>query len=99
MVDSVQLVLLFVIVVLTVLLVILGVQVFYILRELRNTIKKTNKVLDTANSITENIDGPLSMISSLALGVKGSSLLTIARFVKSLIGRDRDSDDRRHYRE
>ena len=48
MIDSVQLVLLVVIVVLSLLLVILGIQVFLILRELRNTIKKTNKVLDHA---------------------------------------------------
>lgn len=97
MIDSVQLVLLAVIVVLSLLLVILGIQVFLILKELRNTIKKTNKVLDHADAITENIEGPISAISSLALGVKATSLLSILKFVKNLIGRDRGDDQpRRH---
>lgn len=96
MIDPVQLVLLLVILVLTILLVILGIQVFFILRELRRTITKTNRVLDNANSITENIEGPISALSSLALGVRASSLLTVAKFVKSLIGKSKDDDERRH---
>ena len=88
MIDPVQLVLLIVILVLTVLLVVLGIQIFFILKELRQTISKTNKVLDNADSITENIDVPLSALSSLALGVKASSLITIAKFVRNLIGHD-----------
>ncbi|HVA96686.1 MAG TPA: hypothetical protein VND99_03445 [Candidatus Acidoferrales bacterium] len=90
MIDPVQLVLLIVIIVLTILLVILGVQVFLILKELRQTITKTNKVLDNADSITENIEAPLEALSSLALGVKASSLITIAKFVGSLLGRSKE---------
>ncbi len=97
MIDPVQLVLLLVILVLTVLLVILGVQVFLILKELRYTITKTNKVLDNANNITENIEAPLSALSSLALGgFKASSLLTVAKFVKSLLGKSKEDDERKH---
>lgn len=99
MIDSVQLILLLVIITLTILLVVLGIQVFFILRDVRQTIQKANKVLDTADAITENIEGPLSMISSLAGGVKGSSLLTVAKFVKSMLGRDREDDDRRGQRD
>jgi hypothetical protein len=95
MVDSVQIILLVVIVVLTVLLVVLGVQVFFILKDLRQTISKTNKVLDNADAITEEIEGPLSMISSLATGVGGSSLITAVKLVKTLLGRDNDSRSRR----
>jgi len=95
MVDPVQMVLLIVILALTVLLVILGVQVFFILKELRLTISKTNKVLDNADSITENIDAPLSALSSLALGVKASSLITVVNLVRSLLGRSKDDDRRR----
>lgn len=98
MIDSVQLILLLVIITLTALLVILGVQVFYILRDLRQTIKKTNKILENADNITEGIQGPITAFSSLFLGAKATSLLSIARFVKGLLGRDRD-DERRHYRE
>jgi len=95
MIDPVQLVLLIVILVLTILLVILGVQVFFILRELRQTISKTNKVIENAGSITENIEAPLSALSSLALGVKASSLITIAKFIRSLVGKHSD-EDRKH---
>lgn len=87
MVDPVQMVLLLVILVLTILLVILGIQVYFILRELRETISKTNRVLDNANSITENIDAPLSALSSLALGAKATSLITVAKFIRSLVGK------------
>ena len=98
MIDSVQLILLLVIITLTVLLVILGVQVFYILRDLRQTVKKTNKILENADSITEGIQGPITAISSFVLGSKATSLLSIARLVKSFLGRDRE-EERRHHRE
>ena len=92
MVDAVQIVLLLVIVVLTVLLVVLGIQVFYILREFRKTIKKTNNVLDNADSITQSIQDPLSAISSITGGLGGGSVLTLARLVKTLLGGSGDTD-------
>jgi len=90
MIDAVQLILLFVIITLTVLLVILGVQVFYILRDVRQTIKKTNKILENADNITEGIQGPITAISSFVLGTKATSLLSIARLVKGFLGHDRE---------
>jgi hypothetical protein len=98
-IDAVQLVLLIVIVVLTVLLVVLGIQVYYIFKELRTTLKKTNRVLDNADSITSNIEGPLSALSSLALGTKAASLLTVAKFIKNVLSKDKDSDERRRERD
>ncbi|MGI8419573.1 MAG: hypothetical protein ACR2LN_02915 [Candidatus Levyibacteriota bacterium] len=97
MIDPVQLVLLIVILVLTTLLVVLGIQVFFILKELRQTITKTNRVLDNADAITENIEAPLSALSSLALGVKASSLIGVVKFVGSLLGKNKDED--KHHRE
>lgn len=94
MLDSVQFILLIVIIILTILLVILGVQVFLILREFRRTLVKANKVLEDAGSITENIQGPLSAISSLALGFKATSLLTVAKLVKNILSRDREHEKR-----
>ena len=95
MIDAVQLVLLLVIIILTILLVVLGVQVFFILKDLRKTIQKANKVLDNANAITENIEGPLAALSSFSLGIKATSLLSIAKLIKSFFGRDKES----HHRE
>lgn len=90
MVDPVQMILLIVIIILTILLVVLGIQVFLILRDLRITVKRANEVLKNVDSITENIDGPLSAFSSLVLGLKSGSLFTVAKLVKSFLGRDKE---------
>lgn len=79
MIDPAQTALFLVIVVLALLLVVLGVQVFFILRELRRTITKTNKILDDTGSITESVSTPLSSLSSLAMSIKAG-----ARVVKFL---------------
>lgn len=75
MIDTAQAVLLFVLLVLTILVLVLGVQVFFILRELRQTVAKANKVLDDAGMITESVSGPIATISSLATGVKTGALI------------------------
>lgn len=95
MVDPVQIILLVVITVLTILLVVLGTQVLFILQELRKTIKKANKILDNANSITENIEGPLEAISSLVLGLKAGSFLSVAKFIKNFVSRDKEEEERK----
>ena len=98
MVDPVQIILLVVIIALTILLVVLGVQIFFILLELKVTVKKVNKILDHAESITENIEGPLAAVSSLFLGIKSGSVLTVARFIKGFFGKEKD-DEKKKYRE
>ncbi len=78
MIDPVQAVLLFVILLLAILFVILGIQVFLILRELRVTLQKTNKILDDVDSLTTSVSEPLSFISGLLFSSK--TLTTIAKF-------------------
>lgn len=90
MIDTAQAVLLFVLLVLTILVLVLGVQVFFILRELRQTVSKANKVLDDAGMITESVSGPISSISSLATGVKTGALL--ARLLKRKKGKDKNNE-------
>lgn len=46
-----QLILVGVIVILTITLVILGVQIFFILKESKETLKKVNKILDGASGV------------------------------------------------
>ncbi|MDP3987584.1 MAG: hypothetical protein Q8P80_00365 [Candidatus Levybacteria bacterium] len=76
--DTAQAVLLFVLSVLTILLLILGVQVFFILRELRQTVAKANKVLDDTGAITESVSGPISNLSTIVSGVKtGAAIASI----------------------
>lgn len=81
MFDPVQMVLLFVIVVLTFLLIILGIQVYFILREVRSALQKANRVLDTTEMITESVSEPMTMISGVVKGV---------RMISKLLGKDKE---------
>ncbi|MBI2031473.1 MAG: hypothetical protein HYT08_02550 [Candidatus Levybacteria bacterium] len=75
MIDPAQTALFLVIIVLTILLLVLGIQVFFILRELRKTVDKANKVLDDTGVITESVSGPISSLSNLASGVKAGAAI------------------------
>ena len=100
MIDSVQFILFIVIIVLTGLLVFLGVQVFFILKELRRTLEKTNDMLDNAGKITESISRPLSSLSSIPFNFKAGTILTVAKLVKNLLAKDDDSSSKKeHHRE
>lgn len=87
--DIAQIALFIVIIILTILLLALGVQVFFILREFRKTVFKANKVLDNTNVITESVSAPISSLSSLAAGIKtGASVIGL---FKKIISKDDDS--------
>ena len=79
-IDAVQLVLLIVIIILAVLFVILGVQVFFILSELKKTLTKTNKILDEVEQLTESVSEPVSFISGLLFSSK--TFASIVNFIK-----------------
>jgi len=65
MIDTVQAVLLFVIVLLTILFVVLGIQVYLILKDLRVTLKRTNKILDDVENLTEGVSTQINSLSSM----------------------------------
>lgn len=75
MIDPIQTILLFVIIILTALLFALGIQVFLILRELRRTVSKANKVLDDTSIITQSVSGPVASLTSLSSGLKIGTLI------------------------
>lgn len=75
MIDPAQVVLFLVIIILTILLLVLGIQVFFILKDLRRTINKANKVLDDTGTITESVSGPISNLSNMATGLKLGSVI------------------------
>lgn len=94
MFDPVQIILLIFITILTILLVILGIQVFFILRDLRQTIDKTNQVLDNTNKITESVAVPAESLSSFVMGLKASAGLgTILGLLKNFTEKgERDNE-------
>ena len=82
MIDPAQTALFLVIIVLSILLVVLGIQVFFILREVRQALNKANKVLDDTGVITKSVSAPLSTLSSLATGVRAGAYF--ANFFKKI---------------
>lgn len=79
-IDTVQLVLLIVIIILAVIFVVLGIQVFFILKELKITLSKTNKILDEVESLTESVSEPVSFISGLLFSSK--TFASIVNFIR-----------------
>lgn len=75
--DPVQLTIIGISIALTVLVIILGVQVFYILKEIRSSVQKANKMLDDAGTVTGTVSEGVTSMSGFINGIKsGISLVT-----------------------
>jgi hypothetical protein len=75
--DPIQLTIIGVSITLTILLVVLGIQVLYILQEVRLTVHKTNKMLDDTGKITETVSEGVTSMSGFMNGIKtGLSMIT-----------------------
>lgn len=75
MVDTLQLYFALIIFILTIVFSIIGVQIYFILKELRSTVQKVNKVLDDTGEITESVAQPMNMVSSLVMGLRSGKKL------------------------
>lgn len=85
-------VLLIVVIVLTGLVVVLGIQVYYILRDFRTTVGKTNKILDDVSSISGSMSSTVDHFSSFGSGFKMiSSLFSLVSLFKKKMKDDRTS--------
>lgn len=67
MIDATQFLLAFVILILTTMLTVIGIQVYLILREFRQTLSKANKVLDDTGVISESVSKPVSTVLNILL--------------------------------
>ena len=83
MVDLTQTLLIIVITVLTILLSFIGIQVVFILREVRRSLEKVNKMLDDFGLITESIAHPIAGLGGVIDGLK-SGIKTVETFGKLL---------------
>lgn len=92
--DTVQIILLVVVIILTILVVALGIQVFLILRDFRQTVHKANKVLDNTNTITKSVSEPLNNLSQLASNMAtGTVFATVLKTVVRLL---KSGDEKKH---
>lgn len=89
-IDVTQVVLLLVLTILTLLLVVLGIQVYFILKEFRKTVVKANRVLDDTESITKNVSIPLASLSNLSTTIQASSVFAVLKFVKSIMAKEKE---------
>jgi hypothetical protein len=93
-IDITQVVLLLVLSILTILLVVLGIQVYFILREFRKTVMKANRVLDDTEQITKNVSAPLASLSSLSTTLQASSVFAIIKFVRGILAKEKEDDEK-----
>ena len=70
MIDATQILLILVVVILTILLCVIGVQVYFLLKELKKSIDKLNRFLDSAGEITENIGKPVAGVTGILAGIR-----------------------------
>lgn len=69
--DPLVIVLVIVCTVLTVLLVVIGVQVFIVLQEFKKTLAKANSILDVLHATAVHTLVPLTSLRGIAQGVRG----------------------------
>ncbi len=68
--DYLQIALIFLILLLSIFLAITGIQVFFILRDLKKALDRFNAILQTGENIAEDIERPLSTVSNLVTTLK-----------------------------
>lgn len=66
---DVQVILVFILALLTINLMIVGFHVVNVLKEFRETLKKTNEVLDNVHTVTDTVSNPVNSIISLVSGI------------------------------
>jgi hypothetical protein len=75
--DPTQIVIIAISIVLTSLFIALGVQVWFILKEVRISVQKVNKMLDDAGRVSGAVGDGFSNVSGLMNGIRtGLSLVT-----------------------
>jgi len=66
--DLTQAILLSVIVVLAIFLVVIGFQAFFVLKDLRKSLTKMNKLMEDADGLVSDVKKPVNTVTSLFTG-------------------------------
>lgn len=89
MIDVTQFLLIIVIASLTIMVLIIGFQVYKILKELQMTILKVNKILDDTGQMTESVAKPMAAASGFLMGLKSSSIIVpLVKFLHRVRNRE-----------
>lgn len=73
--DATAAIVIFMLGILTAMIVVVGVQAYHVLKDLRETIKKANKVLDDSGEITESVKAPVASASNIATDVLSGRII------------------------
>ena len=91
MISLTQVLLIIVITILTALLVVIGIQVVNILKEVRLSLQKMNQILDDMAKLTHSVSQPIVNLSGLAEGLKGG--VKIVSLIRRVFGRDDEAQE------
>jgi len=80
-----QAALIFLILLLSIFLAITGIQVFFILRDLKKALDKFNAVLQTGENIAQDIERPVAAASSLVTGAGAQVVSSAAKVLRKVI--------------
>ncbi len=85
MIDFTQFLLAVVVISLTIMLLLVGFQVYKILKELQVTMTKVNKILDDTGMMTESVSKPMQAFSGFLLSLKGTSMVVpVLKFIRRM---------------
>lgn len=86
--DPVQITIIAISFILTLLLVVLSIQVWYIFKEIRTSFTKMNGMLDDAKKVTSTIGDSVSGMAGMASGIRAA--LSVFKVFKK---KDKDDED------
>lgn len=84
--DLTQAVLLSTIVVLSIFVVFLGFQVYFVLKDFRHTLHRVDRLLDDTNGLITEVKKPITSLSGIFTAITAGA--GIAHFLKRLEGKD-----------
>lgn len=83
--DFLQAALIFLILLLSIFLGITGIQVFFILRDLKKALDRFNTILQTGENIAQDLERPVAAASNLVTGAEAQVVSGVAKVLRKII--------------
>lgn len=83
--DLLQIALIFLILLLSVFLAVAGIQVLFILRDLKKALDRFNAILQTGENIAQDIEKPVAAASNLATAAEAQVVSGAAKMISKII--------------
>jgi len=78
--------------ILTVVATVIGVQIILLLKEIKISLSRFNRVLDSADAMVEKITQPISSIIGLSEGIRQST--KVIEVIMGFLNRNKDSQEK-----